>query len=71
MMVEETKAQRSEKILSKVTQLVGGKVETSAQVWVLEAIELSRIEGSWLALGSIRGHPGPRVEKATQRFRWA
>lgn len=53
MMVEETKAQRSEKILSKVTQLVGGKVETSAQIWGFEAIELSRIGGSWLAVGSM------------------
>jgi len=57
--------------LSKVTQLVDGKVETSTQVWGFEAIELSRIRGSWLAVASIRGHLGPRVEKATQRFRWA
>lgn len=47
------------------------KVETLTQVWGFEAIELSRIGGSWLAVASIQGHLGPRVKKATQRFRWA
>lgn len=57
--------------MSEVTQLVDEKVETLTQVWGFEAIELSRIGGSWLAVASIQGHLGPRVKKATQRFRWA